>query len=137
MGDAHIEPGRFGHNRGVGVVGAQERHGADAGVFFVDHGSEEHIAAAGNMHGIDGGTHTGSHAGLHVIGAAAIQAIAIDAGGVGIGHARYPNGIGVAIEDERLAAAVAFGDGDDICAPWHDFLELDAQAGTAERFGNI
>ena len=99
VGDAHIEPGGLSHNRGIGMVGTQQSLGADAGVFFVDDGGKNHIAAAGNLHGIDGGTHTGSHAGLHVICTATIQAIAFDTGSVGVGHTRHADGIGVPIED--------------------------------------
>ena len=86
---------------------------------------------------MNGRTHTGGHPRLHVIRAAAIQAVAIDARCVGIAHTRHTDGIGVAVEDERLATPTSFGGSDDIGAPRDDVFELDAQAGAAEGLGNI
>ena len=71
--------GGFGDDAGVGVVGRDERVGADAGVLFVDDQREHHAAAEIGVAQRHCGGHGGGDPAFHVVASAAVDAIAIDA----------------------------------------------------------
>jgi hypothetical protein len=76
--DADIKPRRLGDDRGVGGHVAHERLGADALCLLVDDRRHDHIPGEAEPPGVRGREHRRRKAGLHVVGAAAVQPDAVD-----------------------------------------------------------
>ena len=103
MRDDHFELGRLGDDRGVGTDRAQRLLHADARVLLVGDRGDDDVAGETELRGLTAGDQRGGDAGLHVVGAAAIEPVAVDARRVRLVHALDVDRVDVTAEQQRPA----------------------------------
>ena len=105
--DRDLQLGWLGDDRRVGVHRAQHLLDAEARVLLVGDGGDDEVAGEAQARRLARGEQGGRDAGLHVVGATTVEAVAVDARRVRIGHALDVDGVDVPAEQERAPAARA------------------------------
>ena len=111
----------------------------DAGIFFVGHSSQHHIAVQSCFR-IDQRFergHARGHTAFHVVRAAPVKFAIADRGRERIAHAVNAHNINVPVEHDRLAAAFAFERRDHAGTPRRGFDDFHAEAESFQVVGNI
>jgi hypothetical protein len=134
--DGDLQLRRLGDDRGVRADGAQRFLDSEAGMLLVGHGGDDDIAGQLELRSLAAGDQRRGDAALHVVGAAAVEAIAVDPRPVRLGHVRHADGVEMAAQQQRPAAAGAAG-ADEDARPARRLLErLDLEAGGARPPGD-
>ena len=105
--DSDLLAGRLRHDGRIGNhnLGGGERAGR--GELLVADGGDHHVAGQVAAERTCGRHHDRGEASLHVVGPAAVEAIAVDAGPKWIGHPVDADDVHVRIQEQRAAAAAA------------------------------
>ena len=111
VGDDQLELGRLGHDRRVGADGGQHLLHAEARVLLVGHGGDHDVAGQAGGGDLAAREQRRREPGLHVIGAAAVQPVAVEPRRVRVGHALDPDRVEVRAQQQRAPAAGAGGRG--------------------------
>jgi len=134
VGGADLPFGRFGHHGAVDadLVEVRERFlDAEAGEFLVGDGGHDDLTVDAGVGRIPASDEGSSEAGLHVVGAAGVEPVTLDARREAIEGAGQADGVKVAAQQQPAATVVAAAAHDD-AGPSGGALEyLDAQAGAA------
>ena len=109
VGDHDLAVRGLGDDRRVGLHGAEHLLHAEAGVLLIGHGGDDHVAAEAEIQRLTASEQTGGKPGLHVIGAASVQLIAVHAGHERIGHPLHADGVEMSAQQQRSSAATPFG----------------------------
>ncbi len=133
--DAHVEPGRLGHDRGVGRELGGDPLGADRLVLLVAHGRHDHVAAQAGAAGRRGCGHDRGQPALHVERPAPVHAPVLDPRLEGRVHPLDADDVHVRAEEERAAAATPAGGRDRVGAAGRDLLDAGVQAALAHPAG--
>jgi hypothetical protein len=105
VGGRDGELGGFGDDRGVGPYVLEDLLDAEAGVLLVGDGCDDDLSGQAESRRLAGGDESGGEAGLHVVGAAGVQAVAVDGRHERGAHLPEPDGVGVAAQHEGPAAS--------------------------------
>ena len=130
--DSDLLAGRLRHDGRIGNHHPGGGLRAGRGELLVADGGDHHVAGQVAAERTCGRHHDRGEAGLHVVGPAAVEAIAVDAGPKWIGHPVDADDVHVRIQEQRAAAAAAAGARDHIRAAGLDVGDLDLQTALFE-----
>ncbi len=102
-----LELGRLGHDRGVGRHRSKHLLHAEARVLLVGHGGDDDVACEPARARLAAGQQGRRQARLHVVGAAAVHAVAVDPRHERIGHALDADRVHVRAQEQRATPAGA------------------------------
>ena len=125
--DGYLGAGGLGDDRGVGPHRLGDGLGADRGELLVADGGNDDVARNVLVGGVGGSHHDGGQAGLHVVRAAAVEAVSLDPRR-GVGHSVDANDIHVSVQEQRAAAALPPRPGDDVGPARLDVGNVDLEA---------
>jgi hypothetical protein len=134
--DGNVEPGRLGHDRGVGTPACDERVGAKARVLFIHDGGDDETAALEATGQLACGADHRGDAPLHVLCAAAVQTAVADLGVEGPDHPGNSDRVRVSAEHQRSAWCSAVEHANHIRTAGRDLSNLDTQADGLELAGD-
>ncbi len=132
--DADPLLGGLADDRGVGAQRARDRLGADRRDLLVGDGSQDDVAAQAVDPGH--GEHRRREAALHVVGAAPVQAPALDQRLGRAPRAAEADRVGMSVQEQGRAAAAATRDRDHVRPPGRGVRELDLETRGAAPLGN-
>ncbi len=115
--DDELELGRLGDDGRVGAHRREHLLDAEACVLLVGDGGHDDVTAQAERRRLPARDQRGRHARLHVVRAAAVQAVALDARIVRRLHPRDPDGVDVTAQQQRAPAPGARRAHDDARAP--------------------
>jgi hypothetical protein len=134
--DRDLQLGRLGHDRGVGAHGAQRLLDADARVLLVGDGGDHDVAGQAERRRLATGEQRGDDTRLHVVGAAAVEPVALDARLVRPRHAGHADGVEVPAQQQRPAASGPARPDEHARPPGHLLQHLDLEPGAVRPGGH-
>jgi hypothetical protein len=105
--DDQLELGRLGDDRGVGAGRPEHLLDADARVLLVGDRGDDDVPGQAERGGLAAGDERRGDPGLHVVRAAAVEPVALDARRVRVAHAPDGDRVEMAAEQQRPPAARA------------------------------
>ena len=122
-----LQLGRLGHDRGVRADPAQHLLHAEARVLLVGDGGHDDVPGEPGARSLARRDQRGGDASLHVVGAPAVEPIALDPRAMRVGHAVDAHRVEVPAEHEGAAASRALRADDDARASGGLFEPLGLQ----------
>jgi hypothetical protein len=134
--DAEALVGRLGDDRGIRAPALEEALGPDARRLLVDDGRHDHVAAQPERPALRSRGQDRGEAALHVVRAAAVEPVALDARGEPAVRLEQADGVRVRVQDERAAPARPARDPDDVRPSGRGLLDVDLEPCGAEPAGH-
>ena len=107
--DVDLGAGRLGDDGGVGRDRLRHRLGTGRRELLVADRGHHHVTGQPALGRGRRGHHDRGQAGLHVVGAAPVETVALDAGPERVAHAVNPDHVHVRVQEQRAAAAATTG----------------------------